>query len=252
MASICSLENKVAFVTGSTRGIGWAIAQIFAQQGATVLLNGRSDKTVLDGRVDELKKAYGAKAEGFLFDVGDYSSVKACYAEIFKKYRQLDVLVNNAGLLQGQLIGMTTPDVVDALHRTNLNALYYNTQYASKLMARNKAGSIINLSSIVGAQGSEGYTVYGATKAAVAGYTKSASKELAPMGIRVNAISPGVIETDLIQGFTDAQRESLEAAVRLGRLGRAEDVARVALFFASDLSAYITGQVLGVDGGLTL
>ncbi|MGD0207771.1 MAG: SDR family NAD(P)-dependent oxidoreductase [Verrucomicrobiota bacterium] len=252
MESLLTLRGKIALVTGSTRGIGWASARLLAQHGATVLVNGGSESDLLKQRVDELKSTYGVEAEGFAFDVGSADAVKECYGAIFKKHKRLDILVNNAGILQDSLLGMVTSESLARVFHVNVNGVVLNMQYAARLMARNQSGSIINISSIVGRVGNSGQVVYGGSKAAVIGLTLSAAKELAPANIRVNAVAPGFIDTDMVRQLPREKFEERVRSIKMGRIGKAEDVARAILFFASDLSAYVTGQVLGVDGGMLI
>lgn len=252
MAFNFDLSGKVAFVTGSTRGIGWESARILAKSGATVIINGVSDKELLDKRITELTEISGQPANGCLFNVGDYNQVKTFYSWVFKEYKRLDILVNNAGVLEDSLIGMTTEDAIDTTINVNTKGVIYNLQYASRLMARNKSGSIINISSIIGRVGNSGQVVYGASKAAVLGVTFSASKELARSNIRVNAIAPGFIQTDMVRHLSKQKYDELKESIKMGRVGHPLDVANAVLFFASDLSSYITGQVLGVDGGMVI
>ncbi len=252
MESPLTLQGKVALITGSTRGIGWACARLMARQGAVVLLNGVSSRELLDGRVAELKAETGAEVDGLAFDVASPTAVRDAYAAIFKKYKRLDVLVNNAGILEDNLLGMITPENIARVFEVNVTGAILNMQYASRLMARNQGGSIVNLSSIIGREGNAGQVVYGGSKAAVIGLTLSAAKELAPQGIRVNAVAPGFIDTDMTRRLPKEKYEQRLSGIRMGRIGTPEDVARAILFFASDLSAYVTGQVLGVDGGMQI
>lgn len=252
MESILNLNGKVTFVTGSTRGIGWASAQILAQHGATVILNGTSNSDLLNQRVEEIKNLHGVEADRFLGDVGDPAAVKECYASIFKKYKRLDILVNNAGIMEDSLLGMITLQNIEKTFRVNVSGVILNMQYAARLMARNQSGSIINLSSIVGRFGNAGQVVYGGSKAAVIGITLSAAKELAPMNIRVNAIAPGFIDTDMVRQLPRDKFEERLQSIKMKRIGTPEDIAKAVLFFASDLSSYVTGQVLGVDGGMLI
>jgi len=252
MESLLTLRGKVALVTGSTRGIGWATAHMLARHGATVLLNGSTNAGLLSERVEEIKQIASAEAEGFSFDVGNPNAVRDCYSSIFKKYKRLDILVNNAGILDDSLLGMVTPQTIEKTFHVNVQGVILNMQYAARLMARNHGGSIVNLSSIIGRVGNVGQVVYGGSKAAVIGITLSAAKELAPANIRVNAIAPGFIDTDMARKIPEAKFQERMQSIKMGRIGTPEDVAKAILFFASDLSTYVTGQVLGVDGGMLI
>jgi 3-oxoacyl-[acyl-carrier protein] reductase len=252
MESMLTLQGKIALVTGSTRGIGWACAQILAQNGATVLVNGLTDSELLKQRVESLQSEFGGAAEGLAFDVGDPNAVKEVYARIFKTYKRLDILVNNAGVLEDSLLGMVTPQNIEKVFHINVNGVILNMQYASRLMARVGGGSIINISSIIGRVGNTGQVVYGGSKAAVIGMTMSAAKELAASNIRVNAIAPGFIETDMVRQLPKEKYDERARSIKMGRVGDPNDVAKAVLFFASGLSSYVTGQVLGVDGGMLI
>lgn len=252
MESLLTLHNKVAFVTGSSRGIGWASAQILAQHGATVLLNSVSSQDLLEKRVAEIRAKYNTGAECFVFDAGNPGAVKDCYASIFKKYKRLDILVNNAGIIEDSLLGMVTPENIEKTFHVNVQGVILNMQYASRLMTRNKSGSIINLSSIIGRFGNAGQIVYGGSKSAVIGITLSAAKELAPSNIRVNAIAPGFIDTDMTRQLPDEKQQEAMKTIKMNRIGKPEDIAAAVLFLASDMSSYVTGQVLGVDGGMLI
>lgn len=252
MESLLTLKGKVALVTGSTRGIGWACAQLLAQHGATVLVNGRSDSDLLRARVEEIRSNYGTEAEGVPFDVGSPDAVKEWYSRIFKMHRRLDILVNNAGVLDDNLLGMVSVQSIAQTFSVNVEGVLLNMQYASRLMTRHGSGSIINLSSIIGRVGNVGQVVYGGSKAAVIGMTLSAAKELAPANIRVNAIAPGFIDTDMTRQLPSEKYQERLASIRMNRIGTPEDVANVVLFLASDLSAYVTGQIVGVDGGMII
>lgn len=252
MSASLRLEGKVALVTGSTRGIGWAAARALAAQGATVALNGQSSQETLDERAAEITREFGVNCFGLLSNVSDAASVKSCYSQIFSKTKRLDILVNNAGILQEGLLGMIPEASIRQALEVNVLGAILHLQEASRLMARNKSGSIVNLTSIMGIAGAEGLSVYSATKAALIGLTRSAAKELAPKGIRVNAVAPGFIATDMTRNMPEKAYEQRLASVKLGRIGQPEEVADVILFLASDLSRYVTGQVLGVDGGMVV
>ncbi|MHB1688637.1 MAG: SDR family NAD(P)-dependent oxidoreductase [Ignavibacteriaceae bacterium] len=252
MESSFNLNGKIALVTGSAGGIGWATAKTFARFGATVILNDIKSKEILEGRKEELKKDFNCDAEAFQFDVGNFDAVQNAYNDIFKKYKRLDILVNNAGALFDNLVGMIRKQDIEQTFSTNTNGVIYNLQFAARLMQRNKSGSIINIASIVGRVGNEGQVVYGGSKAAVIGITLSAARELAPKNIRVNAIAPGFINTDLIKPLSQEIYNQRLNSIKMKRIGQPEDVANAVLFLASDMSTYITGQVLGVDGGMIM
>ena len=244
------LDGRVALVTGSTRGIGWAIAETFAAHGATVVLHGRDAAGGVHDRAAELTERHGREMLALAGDLNDPAAVRALFPPIFKQFRRLDVLVNNAGVLVDGLLGMISD--ADAIRTLNVNTLapILATQEAARQMARHKSGSIVNVSSIIGRVGNEGMTVYAASKAAVLGLTYASAKELAPRGIRVNAIAPGFIETDMASAIPAPKYAERLQSVKMGRIGTAADVANTALFLASDLSSYVTGQVIGVDGGM--
>lgn len=244
------LHEKVAFITGSTRGIGWETARMLARNGAAVVLNGRSDRELLDRRVGEIREEFGVTAHGILADAANIEAVRDCYKQIFQQFKRLDVLVNNAGVMEGALLGMITGDLVKRNFESNTFGAIYHLQEGARLMMRRKAGSIVNLTSILARVGSEGQSVYAASKAAIIGLTLSAAKELAPKNIRVNAVAPGFIETDMVADLPEKVRQDRLANIRMGRAGTPEDVAGSILFLASDYSSYVTGQVLGVDGGM--
>ena len=246
------LQDKVSFITGSTRGIGWATAREFARNGAIVILNHRGSSSLLEERCRELDAEFKGTVMGLTADVTDGPAVRNCYLEIFRRFKRLDVLVNNAGILQDALLGMISEETIRAVMDTNLVGSFMHLQEASRLMTRNRRGSIINVSSIIGRFGEEGLTAYAASKAAVIGMTIAAAKELARKNIRVNAVAPGFIDTAMTNQMPPEKFQQRMAAVRMGRIGKAEEVAQAIAFLASDMSSYVTGQVLGVDGGMVI
>lgn len=245
------LKNKSVLITGSTRGIGKAIAELFAENRAHIILNSRN-KEKAQLLSDLLKKEYCVKVDIVLFDVSNYDEVKKGFRELFKITKQLDVVINNAGVLESSLIGMVTEDMISKIYSTNVYGMYYTSQYAARIMMKKKSGSIINMTSIMGTNGTEGQTVYSGSKAAVIGITKSLAKELAPNNIRVNAIAPGFIETDMTKNLPKNKLDERMASIKMGRVGKPKDVANTALYLASNLSEYVTGQIIGVDGGMLI
>ncbi|WP_341675062.1 SDR family NAD(P)-dependent oxidoreductase [Niveibacterium sp. SC-1] len=245
------LEGKVALITGANRGIGEAIARLFARHGAQLLLGGRRQEAleaVARGIVEE-----GGKEPVILaFDVTDPNAVRDAFQRVFKEHRRLDVLVNNAGVLGDALIGMVTEAQIQDTFAVNVFGVIHCAQYAARLMARSGGGSIVNLSSIIGTHGNRGQSVYGGSKAAVIGITQSLAKELAPQNIRCNAIAPGFIDTDMTRTLAPEIHAERMRSIAMGRIGTPTDIANTALFLASDLSAYVTGQVIGVDGGMLI
>ena len=245
------LRGKTALITGATRGIGREVAEVFAKNGAHIILNARDEqkaKTV----AEEIISKYGVKVDIVLFDVSIYYEVKQGFKELFKITKKLDIVVNNAGILDDALIGMVTHSQIEKTFGINTFGVLYVAQYAARLMSRNKFGSIINISSIIGTNGNEGQAVYGGSKAAVIGITKSLAKELAPNNIRVNAIAPGFIDTDMTRSLPEDKYQERMTSIKMGRIGKPKDIANTALFLASNLSEYVTGQVIGVDGGMLI
>lgn len=240
------LTGRVALVTGGTRGIGLATVRALVEAGATVVLTGRDES-----RAKEAAASAGAAA-GLALDVTDAKAVSSLVRSVAKEHGKLDVVVANAGIMEDALLGMIKEDVVDTTLSTNVAGTLHTVQAAARAMMRKKTGAIVVLASIVGEYGSAGQTVYAASKAAVANIAKSAAKELGRSGIRVNAVAPGVIETDLTAGLSEDAKAENTGKTPLGRLGRAEDVANAIRFLVSDEASFITGQVLGVDGGLVL
>lgn len=240
------LDGKVALVTGGTRGIGLVTARVLAEAGATVVLTGRDE-----AKAKEAAASAGAAA-GLALDVTDAKAVAALVRRVAKEHGKLDIVVANAGIMEDALLGMIREELVDTTLSTNVAGTIHTVQAAARAMMRKKTGAIVVLASIVGEYGSAGQIVYAASKAAVANIARSAAKELGRSGIRVNAVAPGIIETELTAGLSEDARTSNIGSTPLGRLGKPEDVANAIKFLVSDDAAFITGQVLGIDGGLVL
>lgn len=217
-----------------------------------MIVNGAADAGAAAERAAELQAEYGVPAIGIRADISNGDEVKELFSQVHRQFKRLDVLVNNAGIMRDSLLGMIGYDLLQGVHATNVFGTIMCMQYAARLMARHKCGSIVNMASIVGCRGNEGQTAYAASKAAVVGATLAAAKELAPLNVRVNAIAPGFIDTEMTQRLPADKRQKLVESIGMGRIGQPDDIARVALFLASDLSAYVTGQVIGVDGGMVL
>jgi 3-oxoacyl-[acyl-carrier protein] reductase len=238
------LPDKVALITGASRGIGKTVAEAFVAHGAAVVLVARSES--IHALAESLQQT-GGKATAIQGDVNDEATVRECIKYCRGQHGRLDILVNNVGAMLQAVIGMISVEESRKLFELNVISMVNLTQYATRLMKA--PASVINLSSIAW-RGLVGASVYSATKGAVVGFTLAAAKELGPRGIRVNAIAPGFIDTDMTRGLSPETHQNTVAGIRLGRIGQAQDVANAALFLGSDLSSYITGQVLGVDGGM--
>jgi 3-oxoacyl-[acyl-carrier protein] reductase len=238
-------------VTGASRGIGAAIARSFARNGATLVLTAR-DEGKLDKLAKELKETFATESLVIPCDVTDAKAVQSMYKQLNAQFGRLDILAANAGVLSDGLIGMIAEKDIDDLLNVNVKGVLNHLQSAARLMRKNKSGSIIITSSIIGRTGNMGQTAYAASKAATLGIMQSAAKELGPDGIRVNAVAPGFIETDMTAHLSPSVRAERLKGIALSRMGRPDDVADVVLFLASDLARYVSGQVIGVDGCMVI
>lgn len=234
------LENKVCIITGAAQGIGRQIAEQFAQDGAIVYACDRQEFTTNNERIHPV-----------VMDITDATNVKSSLMQIFKTEGRIDCLVNNAGIVYNRKIGMIMRDETERMFLVNVIAVLELIQLSSRLMARNGGGSIVNIASVTAVLGSPGQVAYSATKGAIISMTKSAAKELAPQGIRVNAVAPGIVKTERFAELYESDGDKIDARIQriaLGRLGTPEDIAHACAFLASDNASYISGQILGVDG----
>lgn len=243
------LEGKIAIITGATRGIGRGIAHVFAEQGANIAFTYSSSAQAAAALEAELT-ALGVKAKGYQSNAADFTAAQELVEAILVEFGNIDILINNAGITKDNLLMRLSESDFDTVIEVNLKSVFNMTKAVQRTMLKNRKGSIINMSSVVGVKGNAGQTNYAASKAGVIGFSKSVALELGSRNIRCNVIAPGFIETemtaklgeDVVKGWTDA--------IPLKRGGRPEDVANACVFLASDLSAYITGQVINVDGGM--
>jgi 3-oxoacyl-[acyl-carrier protein] reductase len=246
------LDNKVAIVTGASRGIGEAIAVKLAEQGAQIAFTYLSSEDKAMALENKLK-ALGVKAKAYKSNAGSYAECETMVNAVIKEFGNVDICVNNAGISKDNLLLRLTPEQWDEVMNTNLKSVYNMTKQVIRPMMKTRKGSIINMSSIVGIRGNAGQGSYAASKAGIIGFTKSVALELGSRNIRCNAIAPGFIETDMTHYLKDgeASKAFLEK-IPLGRFGSGEEIANTALFLASDLSSYITGQVISACGGLNI
>ena len=242
------MSEKLALITGGSRGIGKAIALKLATAGYDIVINYAGNEVAAQKTVDEIK-ALGVNAESYKFDVSNQEEVDENIAKIIEKYGRIDVLVNNAGITRDDLFLRMTADKWLAVINTNLNSAFYVSKPVVKLMMKQRSGAIINTTSVVGLYGNAGQANYSAAKAGLVGFTKSLAKELGSRGIRVNAVAPGFIETDMTKDLPNT--EEMLKAIPLKRLGKADDIAEAVKFLAVD-AQYVTGQVLEVDGGMMM
>lgn len=245
------LANKIALVTGASRGIGAAIAKKLAENGAFVIVNYNGSKERAEAVVSEIQAA-GGDGAAFGCDVSNFAACGELVAQIVKRYGRLDILVNNAGITRDGLLMRMSEEDFDAVLATNLKGAFNTIRHASRQLLKQKSGRIVNISSVSGLLGNAGQANYAASKAGVIGLTKSVARELASRQITVNAVAPGFVATEMIEAMTDQAREAMTGMIPFGRVGTPEEVADVVLFLASDAARYITGQVIAVDGGMSI
>jgi 3-oxoacyl-[acyl-carrier protein] reductase len=248
------LEGKTAIVTGAARGIGEGIALKFAEHGAHVAFTYVSDGSTAKAKLLEEKLiAMGGKAKAYQSNAGDFAACESFVNDVLSAFGTVDICVNNAGISKDNLLLRMTPEQWDDVMQTNLKSVFNMTKQVIRPMMKAKSGSIINMSSVIGEMGNAGQSSYAASKAGVIGFTKSVAKELGSRNIRCNAIAPGFVETDMTSYLKEGEgAEKYKAGIPLGRFASTEDIANVTLFLASNLSSYITGQVISVCGGLNI
>jgi len=244
-------KGKNILITGAARGIGRVIAKTFAEYGSNVAFTGRKIDENFTSLEEELK-AFGVKAKGYVSDASNYEQSQNTVAEVLKDFGSIDVLINNAGITRDNLLMRMSEKDWDDIMNINLKSVFNLTKAVIRPMMKARSGSIINMSSVVGTGGNAGQANYAASKAGIIGFTKSVAKELGSRNIRCNAIAPGFIETEMTSDLPEKVINEWLAKIPLKRTGTPEDVANACLFLASDLSSYITGQVLTVDGGMTI
>lgn len=241
------LEGKTALITGGNRGIGRAIAETFAREGANIVFTGRGE---MNAALAETLKSTGANYEYVCADASSFSEAEKVAQRCIEKYGRIDILVNNAGITHDTLLMRMSESDWDEVISTNLKSCFNYTKAVQSVMLKQRAGSIINISSVVGIGGNAGQCNYAASKAGIIGFTKSIAKEIGSRNIRCNAIAPGFVETDMTNHLSEEMRKNLLSSIALRRLGTPQDIANVALFLASDAASYITAQVIQCDGGM--
>ena len=245
------LTGKVALVTGAGRGIGREIALMLAKNGAAVIVNYNGSRESAQEVVAQIEQN-GGSAEAMQCNVADFASSEEFVRTVLDQYKRVDILVNNAGITRDNLIMRMTEEDYDAVLDTNLKGAFNMIRHLSRSMIRQRSGRIINISSVSGVLGNAGQSNYSASKAGLIGLTKSVAREFASRGISVNAVAPGFIDTDMTRNMTEEAKKALNSMIPMGRMGSAEDIADLVLFLAGEHSDYITGQVICVDGGMSM
>lgn len=245
------LKDKVAIITGASRGIGQAIALEFAKQGAKLVLSASSAQSLVETE-NKLREIGCSHFIGIPADVKDAAAVQSVVKNCIDTYGRIDILANNAGITRDNLLALMSENEWEDVLNTNLKSAFLFTKVCARPMIKQKGGSIINISSVVGLTGNAGQANYAASKAGLIGFTKSVAKELAKKNVRANVIAPGFIRTKMTDQLSDEIKQKVAAQIALGRMGEPEEIATVAVFLASDASRYMTGQVLVVDGGLVI
>ena len=243
------LKGKTAIITGASRGIGSGIATVFAQQGADVAFTYSSSLEAAE-TLEKSLQAYGTKVKAYQSNAADFDAAQELAAKVLEEFGQIDILVNNAGITKDNLLMRMGEEDFDKVIEVNLKSVFNMTKAVQRTMLKQRKGSIINMSSVVGVKGNAGQTNYAASKAGIIGFSKSVALELGSRNIRSNVIAPGFIETEMTAKLDSAVVDQWRAGIPLKRGGTAEDIANACVYLASDLSAYVTGQTLNVDGGM--
>lgn len=243
------LEGKVALVTGGTRGIGRAIVLKLASEGASIAFTGQRESEALRNTENEVS-SLGVKCKAYISNASDFALTQELVADVHKEFGKIDILVNNAGITRDTLLMRMSEEQWDEVINVNLKSTFNFTKAVVPVMARQRVGSIINISSIVGLNGNAGQANYSASKAGIIGLTKSVAKEMGARNIRVNAVAPGFIATEMTDALPQEVKDDYAKRISLRRLGQGDDIANVVLFLASDLASYVTGEVVTVDGGM--
>jgi 3-oxoacyl-[acyl-carrier protein] reductase len=243
------LSGKTALITGASRGIGKAIALLFAREGTDIAITNIADDDEFRNAIREIQE-YGVKAKGYVSNAASFDDSQRVINEVVKDFTRIDILINNAGITRDTLLIRMTEDQWDAVIAVNLKSVFNLTKAVIPVMLKQKSGSIINMSSVVGVSGNAGQSNYSASKAGIIGFTKSVAKEVGSRNIRCNAIAPGFIITEMTEKLSDDVKNEWISKIPLRRCGLPEDVANTAVYLASDLSSYVTGQTIHVCGGM--
>ncbi len=245
------LQNKTALITGGSRGIGEAIALKFAEHGANIAFTYLSSDDKANALVSKLQE-FGVKAKAYKSDASDYNAAELLMSEVLKEFGGIDVCVNNAGISRDNLLIKVSPEQWEEVMRANLASVFNLTKQVIRPMIKQRSGSIINMSSIVGVKGNPGQSSYAASKAGIIGFSKSVALEYAGRNVRCNTVAPGFIDTDMTHYLKDGEAQQWFSKIPMARFGKPEEVADVCLFLASDMSAYVTGQVISTCGGMNV